>query len=197
MAEKPKTAFASILSNRSAAKLRKLAPNDDDPLILVNVSGVEYKLKSSYLSRFPDSLLYKMVFDGQDDDSTDEVAQTTLTSLPPSYECSLPSFGEDCAGRRELPNVSATSTPPPPPPPPPSPRQKKLFFQRSPLIFDLVILQSYITGKLHVPRWMCAESILEELKLTAYILQSSCDLKNVKLALPSKCRLRKTFYFNC
>lgn len=39
----------------------------------------------------------------------------------------------------------------------------KFFIQRSPIVFA-IILQCYNTGKLHVPRWICAESIKEEIK---------------------------------
>lgn len=40
----------------------------------------------------------------------------------------------------------------------------RFFAQRSPIIFDTVILPFYITGNIHIPPWLCKESVREELQ---------------------------------
>lgn len=51
---------------------------------------------------------------------------------------------------------------------------RSIFVQRSPQMFELVILQTYVTGKLHVPKWMCAECVLDELKFWRLDLENAC-----------------------
>lgn len=41
--------------------------------------------------------------------------------------------------------------------------EEKFFVQRSPLLFE-IILQAYVSGKLHVPYWMCKEHVMQEIK---------------------------------
>lgn len=52
--------------------------------------------------------------------------------------------------------------------------KKFIFVQRSPQMFEFIVLQTYITGKLHVPKWMCAESVLDELKFWRLDIESVC-----------------------
>lgn len=52
--------------------------------------------------------------------------------------------------------------------------RKTFFIQRSAQMFELIILPCYITGKLHVPKWMCAENVIEELKFWQLDLRYAC-----------------------
>lgn len=54
-------------------------------------------------------------------------------------------------------------------------RGRHFFVQRSPQMFELVILPCYVTGKLHVPKWMCADHVIEELKFWRVNVTNACS----------------------
>lgn len=43
-------------------------------------------------------------------------------------------------------------------------KQNQFFIQRSPILFDNIILPVYISGTVHIPQWMCKETVKEELR---------------------------------
>lgn len=50
----------------------------------------------------------------------------------------------------------------------------RFFLQRSPHLFD-IILQCYVTGKIHVPEWVCYKTVLDEIQFWNLGPQYACS----------------------
>lgn len=103
--------------------------------IVLDVSGVCYRLMKRKTRRFQSSLFYRLLCG---DDTSLGLSNPEIVWLAPN----------------------------------------KFFVQRSPTLFEIV-LQYYISGKLHLPNWACKESIAEELAFwnlkPEHLCSTCCD----------------------